>query len=77
MSSDDAGYFYVLHQAELDLELDHDDLIQLDREGIGKVLDLWFAMRSVITQRIIEPTESLKDGVYNVKEQERESEEGI
>lgn len=75
MSNDDAGYFFVLNQVEQDLEIDHDNLLHATRAGLDKALELWFNMRSVITQRFKEPSEGLKQGVWEVKQLVRELEE--
>lgn len=71
----DANYFYILHQMEIDLEIDHDELLEASKGLMDFYLDQWFKRRSNVTGVSRKPTEDLKDGVFNWKEQERELEE--
>ena len=75
MLSDDAGYFYVLHQIEFDLEIDHDELLQASRTRLDVLIERWFNQRANVTGTIRKPTEALKEGVFDWKETERELEE--
>lgn len=71
----DANYFYILHQVEIDLEIDHQELIDASKGLLDYYLDEWFRRRDNVTGIQRKPTEDLKDGVFNWKEQERELEE--
>lgn len=73
--SSDSNYFYVLNQVEIDLSIDHEDLLRASKENLGKLLDLYFARRSVITGTEREPSDKFKAGVYRVKEDVRELEQ--
>jgi hypothetical protein len=75
MSSNDAAYFYILHQMEIDLEIDHQELIDASRGLLDYWLDEWFRRRSNVTGNRRRPTEDLKQGVYDWKEEERSLEE--
>ncbi len=59
MSESDSHYFYVLNQAEFDLKLDHDILLQANPEQIGRLME----------------REQFKAGVYRIKEDVRKLEE--
>lgn len=75
MSLDDSHYFYVLHQVEVDLEIDHDELIQSDRKKLDILVEKWFDRRGKITGNVRPVSEDFKQGVFNWKEVERELEE--
>ncbi|TLX84229.1 MAG: hypothetical protein E6L04_07420 [Thaumarchaeota archaeon] len=74
-SGNDAAYFYILHQVEIDLEIDHQELIDASRGLLDFWLDEWFNRRSNVTGIRRKPTEDLKQGVFDWKEEERELEE--
>lgn len=71
----DENYFYVLNQAEYDLKIDHDFILQTNPNQIGNLMEKWFERRGNITGDKREPSEQFKAGVYRVKEQVRELEE--
>jgi hypothetical protein len=74
MSESDVGYFYILHQIEFDLEVDHDELLEVSKDRLDILIEQWFQRRTNITGEKHTPTEELKEGVYDWKEQEKELE---
>jgi hypothetical protein len=74
-SESDVGYFYILHQIEFDLEIDHDELLQSSKDHLDVLIEKWFNQRANITGERISPTESLKEGVFDWKETERSLEQ--
>lgn len=74
MSESDVGYFYILHQMEFDLDIDHDELLEASRGKLDVLLEKWFNQRANITGNRVTPSESLKEGVFDWKETERELE---
>lgn len=75
MVDSDLGYFYILHQVEVDLELDHEDLLNASKGRLDTYIEEWFNTRSVISGTERFATEELKKGVFNWKETEKELEE--
>ncbi len=75
MSESDSHYFYVLNQAEFDLKIDHDFILQADPSQIGRLMERWFERRSNVTGNRREPSEEFKAGVYRIKEDVRKLEE--
>jgi len=75
MSSNDANYFYVLNQLEIDLQIDHENLMNASKTGIDKLLELYFIRRGLISGVEREPSDKFKAGVFRVKEDIRELEE--
>jgi hypothetical protein len=74
MSFDQSHYFFVLHQIEIDLEVDHDFLLETTRRDLDKLLQLWFDQRAKATGVKRPASEDFKQGLFNWKEVERELE---
>ena len=72
---DDLMSFELLYRIELDLEIDHQELIEASRGLLDFYLDEWFKRRSNVTGNRRRPSEDLRQGVFDWKEQERELEE--
>ncbi len=72
---DDLMSFELLYRIELDLEIDHQELIEASRGLLDFYLDEWFRRRSNVTGNRRRPSENLRQGVFDWKEQERELEE--
>ena len=73
---DDSHYFYVLHQVETDLSLDHIELLEASKGKIDYWVEEWFKRRGNITGNRRPASEEFKRGVYDWKEVERELEQG-
>ena len=73
---DDSHYFIVLHQIELDLSVDHEELIEASKSKMDYWVEEWFKRRANVTGNRRPASEEFKRGVYNWKEIERELEEG-
>jgi hypothetical protein len=76
MSFDDQShYFYVLHQVELDLEIEHSELLEASKGKMDYWVEEWFKRRSNVTGNKRKASEEFKQGVFNWKEVERDLEE--
>ena len=75
MSENQSHYFYVLHQIEIALDLDHDELIQASKQRLDVWAEKWFAQRGRITGDKRDTSEKFKQSLFDWKETERELEE--